>query len=105
MITNKCPEKYMATIKCHITKFCQCETLNLLDHLYTEYGTITSSDLTSNLDRMTERWNPPTPNTDLFQNLNGRKYFVEEGNEIINDRKLLRLFYDNVHASGLSEKD
>ena len=36
MITNKCPEKYMTTIKHRITNFCQCEPLTLLTHLYTE---------------------------------------------------------------------
>ena len=46
MITNKCPEKYTTTLKHRITKFFQCEPLTLLAHLYTEYGTITSSDLT-----------------------------------------------------------
>ena len=36
MITNKCPEKYMTTLKHRITKFCQCELLTLLTRLYTE---------------------------------------------------------------------
>ena len=99
MITNKCPEKYMTTLKYHITKFCQRETLILLDNLYTEYGTITSFDLTANFDSMTACWNPPTPITDLFQQLNDGKYFSEDENEISHDRKLLCLFYDKVHAS------
>ena len=80
MITNKCPEKYMTTLKHRITKFHQCEPLTLLTHLYTEYGTITSSDLTEIFDLMTARWNPPTPIADLFQQLNDRKYFAEEVN-------------------------
>ena len=38
MTNDKCPEKYTTTPKFQITKFCQCEPLNLLDHLYTELG-------------------------------------------------------------------
>ena len=44
MITNKCPEKYMTTLKHPITKFCQCEPLTLFSRPNTEYGTITSSN-------------------------------------------------------------
>ena len=73
MITNKCPEIYMNTLKHRITKFFQCEPLTLLTHLYTEYGTITSSDLTQIFDCMTARWNPPTPIADLFQHPNDGK--------------------------------
>ena len=77
IITNKCPEKYMTTLKHHITKFFQCEPLTLLAHLYTEYGTITSSNLTANSNCMTARWNPLAPIADLFQNLNDGKDFAE----------------------------
>ena len=91
MITNKCPEKYITTIKYCITKFRQCEQITILAHVYTEYGTITSPDPTDNLDSMTASWNPSTPITDLFQNINDRKDFSEEGNGIINDSQLLHL--------------
>ena len=70
----------MPTLKNRITTFCQCEMLILLTHIYTDYGTITSSDLTPNFDRMTARWNPPTPIADLFQNLNDGKESAEDVN-------------------------
>ena len=63
----------MTTIKHRITKFCQCEQLTLIAHLYTEYRTITSTNLTANFDCMTARWNPPTTISDLFQHLNDRE--------------------------------
>ena len=62
VITYKCPGKYMTTLKHRITKFYQCELIILLAHLYTEFGTITSSDLTDNFDFMTACWNPPHTN-------------------------------------------
>ena len=66
MITIKFPEKYKITLKNYITRFCQCETLTLLTHLYTEYGIITSYDLTENLDGMTAHCSTPTPIADLI---------------------------------------
>jgi hypothetical protein len=45
MITNNSPEKYLTTLKDPITKFWRCTPLQLLQHLWTEYGTITSQDL------------------------------------------------------------
>ena len=70
MITNKCPEKYTTNLKHLIIKFCQYEPLTRLDHIYTEYGTITSSDPTANFNRMITCWNPPPPIADIFQQLN-----------------------------------
>ena len=76
MITYKCPEKYTATLKHRITNFLQCERLTLNTHLYTEYGTITSSDLTANFDLMKARWNPPTPIDNLITEHEDRKSVV-----------------------------
>ena len=91
----------MTTIKNCITNFFQCEPLTILNQLYTEYGTITSSDLTEIFDCMTAHWNPPTPIAENFQQINDRNEFSEEGNERINDSQLLCLCYNNVHASGI----
>ena len=104
MITNKCTEKYTTNLKHHITKFWQCESLTLLSHLYTEHGTITSSDFTANFDSMTAHWNPTTPITDILQQVYDGKYLAEEGNEIIKKIQVLPLFYNNLHASGLFSK-
>ena len=60
MIINDCPEKYINTIKDPITKFRRCTPIQLLKHLWGEYGNITSQDLTKNYTRMTAQWNTPT---------------------------------------------
>ena len=67
----------MTTLKHRITNFFQCEPLIIITHLYTEYGTITSSDITVNFDIMTARSNPPASITDLLQQLNDEKYSAE----------------------------
>ncbi len=101
MITNNCPEKYLATLKDPITKFRRCTPIQLLQHLWTEYGSITSQDLTANYTRMTAQWNPPTPIEDLFLQLRDGQEFAAEGNEVISISQLLRLAYDNVNKTGL----
>jgi len=90
MITNNCPEKYLTPLKHPITKFRQCTPIQLLDHLWNEYGTITSHDLTVNYNKMTAQWNPPTPIEDLFLQLcEGQEFARTEGNETIADSQLL----------------
>ena len=76
MITNKCIEKYMTTLKHCITNFCQCELITLLNHLYTYYGTIIYFDLTVNFDSMTACWNPLPPIADLL-------LYISDGKELV----------------------
>jgi len=100
MITNNCPEKYLLTPPKHpITKFLQCTPIQLLNHLWSEYGTITSHDLTINYNKMTAEWNlVPTPIEDLCLQLQLRK---GQEFETIDDSQLLRLCYDNANKRGL----
>jgi hypothetical protein len=101
MITTNCPEKYLSDLKDPITKFRRCTPLELLDHLWTTFGTITSKDLTDNWSSMNAQWNPPTPIADLFQQLQDGQTFAKDGFEDITDSQLLRLCYDNVNKTGL----
>jgi hypothetical protein len=101
MITTNCPEKYLSDLKDPITKFCRRSPLELLNHLWTTFGTITSKDLTENWSSMNTQWNPPTPIADLFQQLQDGQTFAKDGKEDITDSQLLRLCYDNVNATGL----
>ena len=101
MITNNCPEKYLTSLKHPITKFRQCTPIQLLNHLWNEYGMITSHDLTKNYAKMTAQWSPPTPIEDLFLQLQEGQVFATEGHETIDDSHLLRLCYDNVNNTGL----
>jgi hypothetical protein len=101
MITNNCPDKYLTALKDPITKFRRCTPLQILQHLWAEYGTISSQDLTANYTAMTAKWNPPTPIEDLFLQLRDGQEFATDGNESISDSQLLRLCYDNVNSTGL----
>ena len=91
-------ERHDHSQKMHHQVF-RCGPLTLLANIYTDYGTTTSSDLTSNENCITTRWNPYTPIAGLFQQLNDVKEFAQEGNKIINVSQLLCLCYNNVQAS------
>jgi len=95
MITTNCPEKYLTPLKHPITKFRQCTLIQLLNHLWNEYETITSHNLTINYN------NPPTPIEDLFLQLRIGQEFATEGSETINESQLLCLCYDNMNKTGL----
>jgi hypothetical protein len=101
MITTNCPEKYLSDLKDPITKFRCCTPLELLNHLWTTFGTITSKNLTDNWSSINAQWNPPTPIADLFQQLQDGQTFAKDGNEDITDSQLPRLCYDNVNTTGL----
>jgi hypothetical protein len=101
MITTNCPDKYLSDLKDPITKFRRCTPLELLDHLWTTFGTITSKDLTDNWSLMNAQWNPPTPIADLFQQLQDGQTFAKDGLKDITDSQLLCLCYDNVNKTGL----
>jgi hypothetical protein len=101
MITTNCPEKYLSDLKDPITKFRRCTPIELLNHLWTTFGTITSKDLTNNWSAMNAQWNPPTPIADLFKQLQDGQILAKDGNEDITNSQLLRLCYDNVNATGL----
>ena len=101
MITTNCPEKYLSDLKDPITKFRRCTPIQLLNHLWSTFGTITSKDLTTNWNMMNAQWNPPTPIADLFKQLQDGQLLAKDGNEDITDSQLLQLCYDNVNATGL----
>ena len=74
---------FVSTLKRCITKTIQFEPLALQIHLYTEYGTITSSGIAANFNCMTACWNPTTPIDNLFKEVSDIKYFtlVEKYNQ------------------------
>ncbi len=100
-IISSVPDKYICKLKHKITQYSNVTPLQLLTHLRTTYGQVTSDDLTANFNRMTAPWNPPTPIEVLFEQLKEGQEFANEGKETIQDSQLMRLAYDNIKATGL----
>ena len=100
-IINSVPDKYISVLKHRLTHYSNRSPLELLDHLTTTYGSVTSDDLTANYARMTAQWTPPTPIEALWEQLKEGQEFATEGAEAIANSQLMRLAYDNIKNTGL----
>ena len=100
-IINSVPDKYISVLKHHLTHYSNRSPLELLMHLTTTYGTVTSDDLTANYAQMTAQWNPPAPIESLWEQLKEGKEFSTEGQETLSDAQLMRLAYDNIKNTGI----
>jgi len=61
-----------------------------MEHIWITYGKITTSDLTTNEERMYTNWNPPTPIETLYEQLtDGQQFAMQEG-ETIHNLQLVR---------------
>ena len=101
LIINAVPETYIDTLKDPITMFSSVSPLDLLTHLWEEYGTITSDDLSDNYNKMTAPWHPPTPIENLFGQLKKGQEFAAKGGETFDEPQLMRLALTNILATGL----
>ena len=103
-IINAVDDEYTEKLKKKITGYATVTPLELLTHLWTNYGEVGENDLKPNEARMKAQWNPPTPIETLFKQLENGQEFAAEGNEKIDDSILVRYGYDNVVATGVFTK-
>ena len=105
MIVNNIEEKYISAL-CHpITRYNTCTPLTLMQHIWTTYGKITTSDLTANEERMYASWNPPTSIETLYEQLTDGQQFASKGGESIHDSQLVRKGYEIIAKTGLFDED
>ena len=100
-IINCVDEQYINALSDPVTKYALVTPLELLTHLWDNYGTIDQGDLSANEDRMKAPWSPPTPIETLFKKMNDGKKFAKEGGEVISDTQIVRYTYDIIMATGL----
>ena len=105
MIIKNVPDEYISPLKHEITQYNQVSPLDLLDHLWTTYGDITSKDLSANEKRMTADWNPPTPIETLYKRMKEGKIYAQQGGENISNATLVRWSYEIIEHTGLFEHD
>jgi hypothetical protein len=77
-VLNALPDTYINALCNPVTKYARVTTLQLLTHLWTTYGTISSHDLSINYNKMTTQWNPPTPIESLFRQLREGQQFAKK---------------------------
>jgi len=105
MIVNSIEEKYISALRHPITRFNTCTPLNLMEHIWSTYGKITTLDLTANEERMYSNWNPPTPIETLYEQRTDGQQFAMQGCETIHDSQLVRKGYEIIRRTGLFTED
>ena len=78
------------------------ELITLMQHLWTNYGTVEADDLEANKKRMKTPWCPPEITKTLFEDLTmGQAYAVDAGGETCDDTTIVRWGYENIKNTGL----
>jgi hypothetical protein len=77
--------------------------LQLLVHLWANYGTITQQELDENQTGMQQPWYPPSPNEALFNQLEEGIMFVATWGEALSNTQVIRTGYNLISATGLFE--
>ena len=95
------PEVYIRTMRNPITGYGRITALELLTHLKLTYGRITQNEMTLNLQRMQQPWNPPTPIESLFTQLTDGVVFAVNGGEQLPMSMVIRMAFKHVDYTGL----
>jgi hypothetical protein len=77
--------------------------LQLLDHLWETYGTITATELEANLATMKEPWNTKSPIQTVFTQLKDAIAFSRAGQDPISTATAIRAGYTIISNTGLFE--
>jgi hypothetical protein len=94
------PAIYLAALRDPINNFSRVSVLNILDHLDTTYGTITSDDLAKNLQNMHREWSSTQPLEALWDNINQCRHMAL-ALDPISDRAAVQAALDNLDRSGV----
>jgi hypothetical protein len=103
LILNNVAPQYINALRQELTDFALVTPLQLMTHLWTQYGQIDQTALTENEARMKTPWMPPVPIETLFKQLTDGQIYANKGHETISDENLMRWAYDNIHNTGLFE--
>jgi hypothetical protein len=95
------PSAYVRALYDDTLGFGNVTCLQLLIHLWHNYGRITQTELDANLLRMAAAWNPPTPIEVLFSQLEDGVRFATAGNDPPSMPSVVRQGYNIVYATGL----
>jgi hypothetical protein len=79
--------------------FALVQTRQIVEHLYTSYGKISSADLTANDERMRTNWVVTTPIECLFAQIADGAAYATAGHSTYIDTQLVRFGYNLVDAT------
>ena len=103
ILLESCPDLYLSAIKHPRTGYATVTTRQMLQHLWTTYGEITSADLDTNLTNLSKPWHPTTPIETLFLQIDDGLDFALAGESPIDNNTAVRITYNILFATGLFE--
>lgn len=73
----------------------------ILNFLFTTYGSLQPQDLAENFKRLNQPWDPNTPLETLINQIEEGMEFAEAGNQALTDRQIVNTAYTLVFQTGL----
>jgi hypothetical protein len=94
------PSTYINKLKHKSLGFANVSTLQIIEHLVTTYGTITTDDLDKNIELLHKDWAPTNPIEDLFEQIRTCIEFAAD-TDPISEATAVRAATMNVEKTGL----
>ncbi len=103
MLIDAVPDIYLRKIKDKQIGYSNVTCLQVLTHLWDNYGVITQAELDENQDRMRTPWHPPMKIEALFAQLSEGENFAEQRREKPPVASVIRIGYNLILNTGLFE--
>ena len=99
-ILEAVPATYVNKLKNKALGFANVTTLQLIEHLVSTYGTITTDDLDRNMALLHKEWSPTEPIEDLFEQIRMCQEFAS-AKDAISEATAVRAGLANLEKTGL----
>jgi hypothetical protein len=92
-------ERFVISLKDRTHGFALVATREIINHLQTTYGNITSEALSANEERMKTPWDPTTPIEGLFEQIDDGEAYASAGNDPFTNSQIVRIAYTNIDTT------
>lgn len=80
--------------------YSQVSSLDILNHVYLTYGTVTADDLSKNMENLSRQWDPAQQLEDLWAQISKCQTFSKDFDPIT-DKTVVRITITNLEKSGV----
>jgi hypothetical protein len=80
--------------------YAQVSTLDLLEHLYINYGSVTADELSTNMDNLSRQWDADQQLEDLWAQITRCAAFAKD-HDPITEKTIVRVTINNLEKSGV----
>jgi hypothetical protein len=91
---------YLDVLNDNMVGFANISARDILDHLFSTYGSITAVDLEINFEHMRRAWDPQQPVESLFKHIQDFADYSEAGGVLIGHPQQVNVGYAKIFATG-----